>query len=389
MKKDTFCIFAWSQVVIRTSGKISPCCAFSNNDSNIKSISIEDFYNSEHMNTIRSKMLSGETVASCSACYKEESLLGNSMRTDANRDYGFFSPKHHLKLLQHFSYDKASLPKRIELHVGNLCNLKCLTCCPNDSSSFLAEDKLLNISNHNQSDYNIKDDILDSLLEIIQDDRVEIIDLRGGESLLVPKIKTYLRDLNSDITSKKMLRIQTNGTIFDQEWAEIFQKFKKVRLMISIDAYGVDNTYIRFPADWQTILKTIDQIKKIKNVQYFFNVIISNLNWLVLDKLLDWVNENKIPCSFSLVWKPNHYHVTNLPKEILVQRTLEIKQSIAKSKHLINNPQLSSIVEYVENYQKDLDPELWNSFCKIVSIRDKHRKNSIFDLYAALEKYWV
>jgi len=384
----TFCIAPWVEAVVRTDGTINPCCQRMSAEFNIADITINDYYNSDVLQDMRNSMLAGESVAVCKECYLAEEKYGTSMRTEFNQDYKFLLPNRYAETLEYFKYDQLTFPNRLELHVGNLCNLKCLTCRPQDSSGILTEDRILGISKYDQKKFTINDINLDKILDQIVNKNIEILDLRGGESLLVPSIKKFCAGLSNELASKITLRLQTNATVFDNAWADIFNKFNSVELMISIDAYGQDNNYIRYPAEWNTIVDNIDKFKTIDKIHHMFvNTTVSNLSWPILPKLFDWLIDNDLSCKLEAVKNPSYYQIQNLPKELLYKYTDEIKQYQGKFKYPSTNQYLLGLTTFVESQYDNCGLE-WQEFCSIISKRDNYRKNSIFDMIPELREYW-
>lgn len=370
--KDTFCILPFCQSVIRTNGKIGPCCHISTAHITETNNGVQGYWDSNELKNLQKQMLSGkELISACSKCYSDEEYAGDSMRTQALRDYKFFDDNQYAEQLED-SYLNLDYPNRLEIHLGNLCNLKCLTCRPEDSSSFLTENRVLKLSNHKQSDFQLASDIIEFNINQALQHKLDILDLRGGESMLMPASKAILNNLPID-HNIKILRIQTNCTVLDNDWKNLFNKFPMVEIMLSIDAYGNDNQYIRYPADWATIEENVNYIIAQPNVKVYINCTISNLNLLVLDKLINWANEKNIYFHYSILESPDYYHYTNLPAEIFNQ---------ARDK-LAQYPQLSAVL------QREPNNNLWHEFCKIINIRDQHRKNSIFDILPELKNFWI
>jgi MoaA/NifB/PqqE/SkfB family radical SAM enzyme len=346
---------------------------------------IEEYYNSTWIKDIRAKMLAGEPVNECRACYQSEQQFGTSARVQTNRYYKFISPKYHERTLKYYKWDELTYPRRLELHVSNLCNLKCLTCRPEDSSSFLAENNALKISTHQQQDYSPTAAELDKFLNQIQLDKLDLLDLRGGESMLVSSIKQFLKDIKEP--GQLNLRIQTNGTVFDQEWQDILIRFKSVEFMFSIDAYGTDNTYIRFPSNWADIERTVKMVQAMPNTQIFVNTVTSNLNLLVLPKLFDWIIEQGLELSLSPVEWPPEYNVLNLPKPVRHRAVDNLRQYQNRFNNQHTNQTLDDLINFVYNSTHDHDLQLWDHFCLTIQKRDSYRKNSIFDMLPELRPY--
>jgi MoaA/NifB/PqqE/SkfB family radical SAM enzyme len=339
--------------------------------SNIKDIDIEQYWSSNEIKQLQNDLLESKSIARCSACYDQENTIGQSMRTESLKDYKFFDQKYYKKLVEHFGYLNAKFPSRVEMHLGNLCNLKCLTCRPEDSSAFLTENLTLNISDHRQSDYQVDNDVICHSFDLILKNKVEVLDLRGGESMLMPVIKNLLSELPTT-HGIKTLRIQTNGTILDTSWKKIFKKFSKVEIMLSIDAYGSSNEYIRYPSKWKILEKNIDYFLSLSNAKIYLNCTVSNLNFLLLDQLIEWANNKKIYFHYSTVTKPVYYQCTNLPKQLFDQM----------QKKLSKYPEVNGLLRLESNDKH------WVEFCNLIDIRDQHRKNSIFDTLPELKQYW-
>ena len=373
-KSNTFCPLPFFQVVIRTDGSMSPCCLIKGN-TNIKNSNIIEFWSSDDLKNIKDSMIDGtKPIDKCEICYRNERTIGKSMRTEALMEYKFLNENLYSKLIDHYGYLDKKSPSWLEMHLGNTCNLKCLTCRPEDSSMFLQENRVIGISNHKQSDYVLDDSIVDCNIDLVIEN-LTVLDLRGGESLLIPSIKRKLARLPSSKCKDKILKVQTNGTILDEVWKDIFKKFQSVKIMLSIDAFNKDNEYIRYPADWSKIEENIAYFKS-ANYEIYINCTVSNLNFLLLDKLLQWVDERKIYFHYSTLEHPEYYHFFNLPKELFEMAKLKLEPWVEKY------PTLQGLLLVESSTNK------WNEFCSIINKRDSYRKNSIFEILPELKEYW-
>ena len=373
MTADNFCVLPFIQVVVRTNGTLSPCCVMTGDD-NIRNVGIQQYWKSDKIEQLRYQMLNQDgKISACDSCYKQEANTGKSQRIDSlnQPSHRFLNKKYHKKTLEYYHYDDLKFPKRLEMHLGNICNLKCLTCQPEDSSMFLTENRVLKISDHSQQDYQLDDDIIQNNLQTALSQGVEFLDLRGGESMLMPGIKKILGELDQD-QCNITLRIQTNGTILDDEWKSILNKFQRVELMVSIDAYDTANTYIRYPAIWQNIKSNIEYFQSLDNLELYINCTVSNLNFLLLPALLDWVRMKKIYFHYTTLLGPEIYQFTNMPGELF---------ELAKQ-NLKNYPEVSPLLN------SRADTTHWQDFCHMIDKRDTHRKNRIFSVLPEFEQYW-
>lgn len=374
MTRDNFCVLPFIQTVVRTNGMLSPCCEMTGTD-NIKDISIQQYWNSGKMQQLRDHMLNQTTeISACNGCYQQENSTGKSSRTESlsESSHKFLNKKYYKKTLEYYNYNDLKFPKRLEMHLGNICNLKCLTCRPEDSSLFLSENRTLKLSNHSQKDYQLDDNTIQNSLQAALGQGVERLDLQGGESMLMPRVKQILSSINKD-QCNITLRIQTNATTLDDEWKSILNKFQRIEIMISIDAHADANTYIRYPSNWQDIERNIEYFKSLPNIEMYINCTVSNLNFLILPDLIDWARQKKLYFHYAVLTTPEIYRCTNMPKELFELGKQRIKD-YSEVSALLNN-QSNSV--------------LWAEFCQMIDRRDSHRKNRIFNVVPEFEQYWI
>lgn len=365
----TFCVLPFYRTTIRANGGIAPCCMI-HNYNNIEHSSIEEFWQSERLDQLRANMLEGKPCSDCKVCYEEERTIGKSMRTESLRDHSVTSDTDLVAFVNGPEYLARSFPNHLEFHLGNLCNLKCLTCNPQDSSSFLIENNILKISNHQQADYQISEDLVENVITAVLTHGVKVLDLRGGESMLMPSVRKLLSNLPNN-HGIQTLRLQTNCTVLDDFWKETFQRFDNVEIMMSIDAYDQANSYIRYPSRWDEIEKNVDYFLSCPGMKLYINCTVSNLNFLLLKPLIDWCRQKNIYFHYSICSNPSYYQYTNLPRS-LFEDGLKI---------LAEYPEVAGLAA------EHNDSE-WSDFCMMINTRDKHRRNTIFDILPELKPYW-
>jgi hypothetical protein len=142
--------------------------------------------------------------------------------------------------------------------------------------------------------------------------------------------------------------------------------------MVSVDAHGADNEYIRYPSKWPILEENIDYFLSIPNGKIYLNCTVSNLNFLLLDRIINWANEKNIYFHYSTVTKPAYYQYTNLPKELFDQMR----------EKLLKYPEVSGLLNL------EASDKYWDEFCNMINVRDQHRKNSIFNMLPQLKQYW-
>ena len=188
-------------------------------------------------------------------------------------------------------------PQRIDLIFDRSCNLACRTCGPRSSTFWI---KHLKDNNLPAPDYPQVDNIsrIKNILENLNLENLSMVQFCGGETLLG---NTYwqttelLAKLVPNAKTNLELGFQTNGTqSIDPRWFEVIEKFKLVKLMISIDGVGDRFEYLRWPANWN---QTVDNLMKLRetlpsNVMFFVQECTSCLNMYHFNEVGDWVKKN-------------------------------------------------------------------------------------------------
>ena len=387
MPNKHFCIQPFVNVTTRIKGQNNVCCNINLKDSNIRNESPANFFRSDKVKDMQTSLLQGKKRKECSLCWYQEKKAGYSQRTEYNNYYNIKknqSNEYYDRILKKLRISKLKNPLYFEFHISNLCNLKCLTCNERDSSRFHAENKVLGVSEDKDANYAILDKTKIQALESAITDDLLFLDIRGGETLMVPEVKKVLLDVDTQRAKNITLKIQTNGTIVpDKEWTQILKKFKRTKINISIDAFGDHNHYVRYPADWNKIITTLEYLKE-KKIKFLINTVVSNLNIMILDSLFNWIQENNYPNYFYLLYGPTMFRPNNLPKTLLdiaKKRLQNVKMQFVNEDC---NKKLSDLINLCDN--PDTQGH-WDSFCKEIQMRDRYRKNSITSIMPEIKEY--
>ena len=235
-------------------------------------------WNGEYMKDVRRKMIKGEKVSACNKCYLLESQGQQSLRTNSGLDD---KEQYTSQCSPDGTFNK--MPVDIELHFGNVCNLKCRMCShyfshmigkemlavQQDDPEFFRwiQEQGGNVNNWSTGDLTevydwYKDKaVLENTFEEIHK-HVQSIRVIGGEPTIIPEfwqMFEYLKSKNS--LKDKFIKITTNGTNTNPKMTEWFSQMKGVTIMISLDGLDLRNRYIRYPSNWQAIMKNIREYK--------------------------------------------------------------------------------------------------------------------------------
>ena len=266
----------------------SPCCQLQN----FKTDSDTEQLLDDHRNNRRSKF--------CDSCWKLEDLGAESKRQIANETY-----KESLAQTER-AISTAVIP------VGNVCNLYCITCHPDASTSWLKKYQHM-YPDRPQTSGTVLTDIKSSDIRGI--DKLKHIEVIGGETLRSRSLWEYLATLDK----KKIFSLQTNGTVeLTQKQVELLNSFENFNICVSIDGYGKIFEYMRQPAKWDKLCQNIKQYIKYFGINKLSTyVTISNLNILYIDDIvfnLFKLLPSKI--NLNLVHYPPEFAHNNLSKHI-------------------------------------------------------------------------
>lgn len=265
------CVDAFKNLSITTRNnllEISPCCF-----SDPKPVDTIDFINNQYLSEVRAQWSQGIYPGACSECKKAEDLNIISRRQGSNQwysDNGLFNTG--VELI------------RIDYWVGDLCNLKCIICGPDNSSSWKQE---LNLPTE------VKKQVNNQIWKTLDLSSVRFIHFTGGEPLLSKEHVILLEN----IPNKQQVQINynTNATVLPSaDLLTLWSKFNLVKIDFSIDDIGERFEYQRFPAKWSDVTKNLKWFvdNSPANCIFSINTAVSILNQDNLNNLKQWLGDN-------------------------------------------------------------------------------------------------
>ena len=237
-------------------------------------ITLDEHWNSPHMMSVRSRMMSGETLPECEVC--NDKLLN----TDVYRTYFWQLFKHKYPDIWETT-DTAGrttmLPVSWDYRFSNLCNFKCRTCGDMLSSSWETEQK-----QHNMVDWSnpknawmkpeVRQEISafqDSKIEAefaaaVEQHRVEEVYWVGGEPLMYEQHWRYMkRIVELGDGPKVYARYNTNLSRVDYRgvnlYRDILSGLRDWQICASLDGTGAIGEYIRTGLDYDQWLEHFGQ----------------------------------------------------------------------------------------------------------------------------------
>ena len=404
----TYCSKLWDHQYIHMSGSFRFCCATNDNIVNPKNIrynindtSLENVWNSEHICNTRLKMIRGEKISECKKCVEQESRGYKSMRSIINKDINFNSTDSEGKV--------KIMPNTMELHYGNVCNLKCRMCSQNYSNQIGKE--LLEIG---QKDKNFIEWVIkesgnvnnwtnnlsieyswfqnkknkNKLNDFISKN-INILTVIGGEPTIIPEFYDLFDYCEKQNTLKsKHFTIVTNLTNTNPKMVQWLSKLKNWTIWASLDGIGERTEYIRYPSNFKKIQENLlfykSLCKEYKNGKIIFSPAIQLLNIDQLDEMLEWfiiLAEDKWTYNFDVswmaqVWYPRicNYDIAPRDYRLKVADKLEKKVEFFKNYKTIIN----FYENQIENLRKDVldqntEKHLQKCFIRYNDKLDQHR----------------
>lgn len=383
----TFCVAPWVHLNVRVSGKLAPCCV-STLVSDCSYDHYQEWWNGDKMAALRKDLVNGIRPASCNYCWASEELGRDSMRQNYNSLFNSYIDINSIKQSKvDNNFINVSDVSTWQLDIGNLCNIKCIMCNPTLSDK-IKEEVLQNPSNFknfpvliNQAHLQIQKNWIntksgkDFLNQIAPS--LRWVKIQGGEALSVKELRDFLDNIaDSQVT----ISIITNGTILDRRIVEIFKKFKKVDIAISLEAASVANDIIRYGSSWETILKTIDTLTTLDQVDLQFNHVVQASSVLFMPEVIKFAEARGVHLAMLPLQSPAYLSLNVCSPELLNR----LQQQIEKL--TIKHPKNKSIKSYITNaiLKAKYNEELHQKFLEYVNALDSIRDNKLAPLLREL-----
>jgi hypothetical protein len=233
-------------------------------------ITLDEHWNSEHMKSVRRRMMAGEEMPECEVCHNK------LLNTDVYRSYfnQLFNHKYDeaMALTDETGYTTMK-PVSWDYRFSNLCNFKCRTCGDMLSSSWEAEERQHGTINWDDSKNNwmipeIKEKITafqDSQIEAefsqaVEEHRIEEIYWVGGEPLMYEQHWRYMkRIIELGDGPRVYARYNTNLSRTNYRGINLFKdilaNIRDWQVCASIDGTGAIGEYIRTGLDYNVFLE--------------------------------------------------------------------------------------------------------------------------------------
>jgi len=242
-------------------------------------MTLDEHWNSEHMKSVRRRMMSGETLPECDVCNSK------LLNTSVYRDYFWQLFQHKWPtIVETTSEDGATTMKPVswDYRFSNLCNFKCRTCGDMLSSAWESEQR-----QHDMIDWDnpkniwmqpsvraeisaFQDQQIEAeFAEAVEQHRVEEVYWVGGEPLMYEQHWRYMkRIIDLGDGGQVYARYNTNLSRVDFRginlYRDILSHVRDWQICASLDGTGPTGEYIRTGLDYQQFRDNFEQGLKYK-----------------------------------------------------------------------------------------------------------------------------
>ena len=272
-KPDNLCMAPWTHTYLSPQTERRMCCASrepaqsfeqyidtASGTGQYNPTTLDEHWNSEHMKSVRRRMMAGETLPECEVC--NDKLLN----TDVYRSYfnRLFAHKYEAAMANTQADGTTTVkPVSWDYRFSNLCNFKCRTCGDMLSSAWESEQRANNMINWDNPKNNwmipiVREEISrfqDTQIEAefaqaVAEHRVEEIYWVGGEPLMFEQHWRYMKQIVDQGDGRRVYaRYNTNLSRIDYRgvnlYRDILAHLRDWQVCASLDGTGNIGEYIR------------------------------------------------------------------------------------------------------------------------------------------------
>jgi len=414
---DTFCIHPWTRLRLQSNGSAQVCCNYqsggisdSGSPMSLERHSLADIWNSEEMRSVRRAMVDGRQVPGCRSCYADEAKGVVSMRIRDNEQFGggfLNEAKQTIDQLRSLAvshdFQLPVLPVSIEVDVGSLCNLKCRMCHGGSSSRIAADpvhsswsaDFYSGSAYHDESAASLQTaprvfSITQKALEAALKEspgQIRRLYFIGGEPLIVRGVGDVLERLIETGDDKDTeLAIVSNGSM-TRSWLPLTKTFKRTDMAISIDGFDEHYDYIRYPAKWRNLAKSLAAFKEMAYVNLGASVTIQAYNALHITSLFRYLDSMEISFFAYPIHLPRHLTLDVMPPAARREAAKRLAEYVDRDCRPQHVAVIRGLIGQFNQTNDALDARLVRDFMRFTNDLDATRRQRVHDVNPELVSF--
>ena len=286
-KPETLCMAPWTHTYLSPQTERRMCCASREPAQSFEQYidtstgtgvyaptTLDEHWNSDHMRSVRRRMMKGETLPECDVCNSK------LLNTDVYRSYfnSLFGHKY-LDAMANTDPDGTTRLKPVswDYRFSNLCNFKCRMCGDMLSSSWEIEQRTNNMVNwaDNKNNWMLPEvrkeitkfqdtQIEAEFAQAVEEHRVEEVYWVGGEPLMYEQHWRYMKQIVDQGDGQRVYaRYNTNLSRVDYRginlYHDILAHIRDWQICASLDGTGRTGEYIRTGLDYSAWLVNFKQ----------------------------------------------------------------------------------------------------------------------------------
>ena len=286
-RPDTLCMAPWVHTYLSPQTERRLCCASREPAQSFRQyidtqagtgeyapVTLDEHWNSEHMRSVRRRMIAGEILSECEVC--NDKLLN----TDVYRTYFWhlFQHRYNEAMSSTLPDGTTSMkPVSWDYRFSNLCNFKCRMCGDMLSSAWETEQRTNHMINwadpkNNWQQPEVRKKITEfqdqqieqEFAQAVEEGRIEEVYWVGGEPLMYEQHWRYMRRIIELGNGPQVYaRYNTNLSRVDYKGINLFRDIldhvRDYQICASLDGTGAIGEYIRTGLDYNQWLKNYHQ----------------------------------------------------------------------------------------------------------------------------------
>jgi len=290
------CHAPFTNMYFNVHGDCAPCWLTFLEPDSYPAKSVHDIWFGEKFQAIRSHILNYDLTHKCSVCLKN--LQTGNYTSVLARAYDI--------------NDIAKYPAMLELEVANTCNLECVMCIGELSSSIRRNrEKLPPL----QSPYD--DAFADQLEEFIP--HLRELRFNGGEPFLIDLVYKIL-EKTERLNPKVKVVIATNGTVLNNRVKNVLNRHN-IHINLSLDSLTPEiYETIRVNAKFHRVMEHVLFYREYTKANHRTMCLMVNPmrnNWHEMPEFIRFVNRQDINIWFNTIHRPVEWAIWSLPADEL------------------------------------------------------------------------
>jgi radical SAM protein with 4Fe4S-binding SPASM domain len=367
---DTICMLPWVSIEASPVGTARPCCLAKDEitkpDGTVYKLTentLEEVYRSPYMQNLRQEFLDGKKPSTCNRCWDEEAAGRTSKRINSR-----IRLKNYYTIVDWNNVAPDQL-WFLDLKLGNICNLKCRICGSWSSSKWAKEEidyefnrfniaKIEGYDRKQHSAYKFLQDgswprdnelFWDNLKELLPG--VRYFEFTGGEPFLIEEHFKLLRyAVEQEYSNRIDIHYNTNGTVYPTvEEVELWSKFNRVEIAVSIDNVGDRFEYERYGAVWSEVEENIKKFNMLRSNKITTQVCmtINIQNVFYLPELCAWLDTQEFDfVYFNMLHDPD---VMCINRMTIPAQTLVIDRLTKHNFNVKHRVEIDKIIQFIQN----------------------------------------